>query len=291
MAAKEHSQRALALTSHIISMNPAHYTVWLYRASTLFALKFVLEDEVAWLNDVALNNQKNYQIWHHRQLLVDHLYPSMSSDRSKILELARSEIRFLTRMFAEDSKNYHVWSYRQYLVRKLDLFPSQCDNPSELGAIDKLIDEDVRNNSAWSHRFFVVFSDPGHTTAGSKATEPDPKVPAEILDREIRVAENAIWLAAQNQSPWNFLRGVLRKGGRDLRTEESFAEQFVKIGEGEGDDDVRSSHALDFLAEVWVEKGEGEKADKALRLLGDKYDGVRRNYWEWRRATVNEIKA
>jgi protein farnesyltransferase/geranylgeranyltransferase type-1 subunit alpha len=41
---------------------------------------------------------------------------------------------------------------------------------------------------------------------------------------------------------------------------------------------------------VWAEKGEGEKADRALRLLGEKYDGVRRNYWEWRRAAVG-VKA
>ncbi|KFY52185.1 hypothetical protein V497_08614 [Pseudogymnoascus sp. VKM F-4516 (FW-969)] len=289
MAAKEHSPRALELTSHIISMNPAHYTVWLYRASTLFALTFVLADELAWLNDVALNNQKNYQIWHHRQLLIDNLYPTISGDRAAVLKLAREEITFLTQMFAEDSKNYHVWSYRQYLVRKLDLFPSQCDDPSELGAVEKLIEEDVRNNSAWSHRFFIVFSDPGHSTEGSKATEVDPKVPAEILDREIRVAENAIYLAPQNQSPWNFLRGVLRKGGRKLATEEGFAGEFAKLG-GEREEEVKSSHALDFLADVWAEKGEGEKADRALRLLGEKYDGVRRNYWEWRRAAVG-VKA
>jgi protein farnesyltransferase/geranylgeranyltransferase type-1 subunit alpha len=291
MAAKEHSPRALELTSHIISMNPAHYTVWLYRASTLFALTFVLADELAWLNDVALNNQKNYQIWHHRQLLIDNLYPTISGDRAAVLKLAREEIAFLTQMFAEDSKNYHVWSYRQYLVRKLDLFPSQCNDPSELSAVEKLIEEDVRNNSAWSHRFFIVFSDPGHSTEGSKATEVDPKVPAEILDREIRVAENAIYLAPQNQSPWNFLRGVLRKGGRKLATEESFAGEFAKLGNGgDGEEEVKSSHALDFLADVWAEKGEGEKADRALRLLGEKYDGVRRNYWEWRRAAVG-VKA
>lgn len=291
MASKEHSPRALALTAHIISLNPAHYTVWLYRASTLFALTFALSDELAWLNDVALNNQKNYQIWHHRQLLIDHLYPTISSSRAQVLDLARSEIDFLTQMFAEDSKNYHVWSYRQYLVRKLDLFPSQCGDPAELGAVERLIEEDVRNNSAWSHRFFLVFSDPGNSTDGSKATEVDAKVPAGILDREVRVAENAIYLAPQNQSPWNFLRGVLRKGGRKLSTEEGFAGEFVKLG-GEGDDgeEVKSSHALDFLADVWAEKGEGEKADRALRLLGEKYDGVRRNYWEWRRAEVKGVK-
>ncbi|KFY09354.1 hypothetical protein V492_05512, partial [Pseudogymnoascus sp. VKM F-4246] len=142
MASKEHSPRALALTSHIISLNPAHYTVWLYRASILFTLTFSLATELSWLNDVALSNQKNYQIWHHRQLLIDHLYTSIASSRAEVLKLATSEIEFLTQMFAEDSKNYHVWSYRQYLVRKLDLFPSQCANPSELNAVERLIEED-----------------------------------------------------------------------------------------------------------------------------------------------------
>ncbi|OBT50079.1 hypothetical protein VE04_09421 [Pseudogymnoascus sp. 24MN13] len=269
MASKEHSPRALALTSHIISLNPAHYTVWLYRASTLFALTFVLTADLA--------------------LLIDNLYPTISAEREKVLKLAREEIAFLTQMFAEDSKNYHVWSYRQYLVRKLDLFPSQCQDPGELGAVERLIEEDVRNNSAWSHRFFLVFSDPGNSTEGSKATEVDPKIPAEILDREIRVAENAIYLAPQNQSPWNFLRGVMTNGGRELKSEEGFAGGFVKLGDEE--EEVRSSHALDFLADVWAEKGEKERADRALRLLGEKYDGVRRNYWEWRRAALGEVKA
>jgi len=44
----------------IITLNAAHYTVWLYRASTLFALNSSIPDELAWLNDIALDNQKNY---------------------------------------------------------------------------------------------------------------------------------------------------------------------------------------------------------------------------------------
>lgn len=282
MATKEHSQRVLDLTEHIISMNAAHYTVWLYRASTLFALNADIDQELNWVNEVALEHQKNYQIWHHRQLLIDHLYPGVSSDPTTLQELAESEIDFMTRMFDEDSKNYHVWSYRQYLVRKLNLF-----NDAELKSIETLLRTDVRNNSAWSHRFYVVFSDPKNTTPGSRATEHDPKIPDEIIDREIEFSKAATFEAPQNQSPWNYLRGVLRKGGRKLSSQECFASEFVKIPE-DGEEDIKSSHALDFLADVWVEEGKVEKADEALKLLGDKYDRIRKNYWDWRRGILKE---
>lgn len=280
MAAKEHSPRVLTLTEHIISLNPAHYTVWLYRASTLFSLQSSLTEELEWVNEVALENQKNYQIWHHRQLLIDHLIPTISPDAVKALE--ESERGFMTQMFEQDGKNYHVWSYRQYLCWKLDMF-----NETELRSIEDLLRRDVRNNSAWSHRFFVVFSDPKYATQGSKATEYDPKIPEGVLEREIEFGKAATFEAPQNQSPWNYLRGVLKKGGRDLASLEWFAGEFVKIGEGE-EEDVRSSHALDFLADVWIEKGENAKAVKALGLLGDKYDRVRKNYWDWKRAGLKE---
>ena len=284
MAVKEHSPRVLDLTEHIISMNAAHYTVWLYRASTIFALSSDIDQELIWVNGVALDNQKNYQIWHHRQILIDHLYPTLSSDPAALDALAKSEMAFMTQMFQEDSKNYHVWSYRQYLVRKLNLF-----NVDELRSIEVLLRSDVRNNSAWSHRFFVVFSDPSYCTPDSKATEPDPKVPDEILDREIEFAKAATFEAPQNQSSWNYLRGVLRKGGRKLSSLEWFAGEFVKIPD-DGEEDVKSSHALDFLADIWSEDGKVDQADEALRLLGDKYDRIRKNYWDWRRALLKEEK-
>jgi protein farnesyltransferase/geranylgeranyltransferase type-1 subunit alpha len=280
MAAKEHSPRVLTLTEHIISLNPAHYTVWLYRASTLFALSSSITEELEWVNEVALENQKNYQIWHHRQLLIDQLFPTLSPSALKSLE--ESERDFMTQMFDQDGKNSHVWSYRQYLCWKLNMF-----NETELRSIEDLLRKDVRNNSAWSHRFFVVFSDPKYATEGSKATEYDAKIPEGVLEREIEFGKAATFEAPQNQSPWNYLRGVLKKGGRKLGTLECFAGEFVKIGEGE-EEDVRSSHALDFLADAWAEKGENEKTDKALRLLGEKYDRVRKNYWEWRRGSLKE---
>lgn len=130
----------------------------LYRAQILTAISADLRAELDWLNETALAHQKNYQIWHHRQLVVDRL------------DSPEGETSFIAQMFAQDAKNYHVWSYRQWLVRRFALW-----DQGELEETDKLIGEDVRNNSAWNHRFFVV-----------NGNEKTPGVEDEkIRDREI----------------------------------------------------------------------------------------------------------
>lgn len=285
MAKKEYSPRCLRLTEHVISLNAAHYTVWLYRFSIIQALNIPLRDEIEWLNDVSMANLKNYQIWHHRRLLMDHYYPLLKSQPEEVEKLAKSEQAFLAQILAEDTKNYHVWSYRQYLVPKIGIF-----GESELQAAVALIDEDVRNNSAWAHRFFVVFSDPAYSTEGSLSTEHDPKVPAEIVDREIKFAQDKILLAPQNQSPWNYLRGVLAKGGRKMNSVEEFVGQFVSDIGDEEKEKVTSTHALEMMAEIHAEKGEKEKADMCLQRLGDKWDRIRLGYWQWRRQVTSAKK-
>ncbi|KAH6689003.1 prenyltransferase alpha subunit [Plectosphaerella plurivora] len=281
MAAEECSPRALRLTEHIIEMNPAHYTVWLYRFRVVQKLEIALDVEFKWLNGVSLEHLKNYQIWHHRQLLLDRAYAAVADQPDAVRKLAREESEFLRVMLEEDTKNYHVWSYRQYLVRRLGMW-----NAQELGATQSLIEDDVRNNSAWSHRFFLVFSDPNASTPGSYATEHDPAVPASVVDRELNYAREKTLIAPQNQAAWNYLRGVLVKGGRPLAEAEEFASQFAR-GVGEGDaEEVRSSHALDFLADVYVEKGEGDKAAACLDRLADKWDPVRAGYWKYRKQQI-----
>ncbi|KAI6248152.1 Protein farnesyltransferase/geranylgeranyltransferase type-1 subunit alpha [Erysiphe necator] len=283
MAVEEHSMRALALTAHIITLNPAHYTVWLYRTSIIKALNYSTTAELEWLNEIALQNQKNYQIWHHRQLLINHLYPSITKDPSAIEELILSETEFMEKMFEEDSKNYHVWSYRQFLARKLQLF-----NSRELSSVESLLKKDVRNNSAWSYRFFLVFSNPDYASASASSFEYDSNIPNEIIEREKMFAKAQVLEAPQNPCPWNYLRGVLRKGGQKLVDEEDWIDNFVVLDELNCVECklIKSSHALEFLADIWIEKCEYEKADDALRLLGDKYDRIRSNYWGWRRKFI-----
>lgn len=274
MAAEECSPRSLRLTEHVISMNPAHYTVWLYRFKIISTLKLPVPGEIEWLNEVALANLKNYQIWHHRQLLLDYYYPSIASDDETIKKLARTETHFINMMLEEDTKNYHVWSYRQYLVSKLGMW-----NVGELAATQNMIEDDVRNNSAWAHRFFVVFSDPAVSTPDSAATAHDPKVPGDIIDRELSYAKEKIQIAPQNQSGWNYLRGVLTKGGRKLSDVGEFAEQFVTDLGGETEK-VQSSHALDLLSEIYHQGGDSGKAKLCLQRLWEKWDPVREGYWK-----------
>lgn len=120
MAENEVSERALGLTEDLIAMNPAHYTVWIYRMRILKGLwvtskdaseeggaKIVevvddegavpnsdedddetlwnnVKEEIKWLDDVSFRNLKNYQIWHHRHALVDLLPPDPRLSTSSI---------------------------------------------------------------------------------------------------------------------------------------------------------------------------------------------------------------
>lgn len=320
MSTSEHSPRILHLTSHIISLNPAHYTVWLYRTQTLFALDSDLQRELEWLNEIALANQKNYQIWHHRQLIIDHLYPKEKQNTSeqddewntKTDALVKKEFAFMNEMLEEDSKNYHVWSHRQWFIRHLDLFSFSHSTHinSELDYTHNLITSDLRNNSAYSHRFFLVFNNPEYCTPDSKPTETDERLRTEkgkeIVDREIEWVKGWILEAPENASSWGYLRGILRKAGTPLSNMACFVSNFVDLGDDEDDkskesqgvkegkENIKSSHALEFMADIWSgDVGEGvvgggekrdlRRAERALGLLRGKYDPIRRNYWEWRR--------
>lgn len=285
MAAEECSPRCLRLTEHVISMNPAHYTVWLYRFKIIKSLGIPIPEEIEWLNEVALANLKNYQIWHHRQLVLDYYYPSIAADATAVKQLFRDEIQFINTMLDEDTKNYHVWSYRQHLVTKLGMW-----NVTELGATQNLIEDDVRNNSAWAHRFFLVFSDPSVHSPGVSATEHDPKVPASIIDREVDYTKGKIVIAPQSQSSWNYLRGVLAKGGRSVSDMVDFAEQFVS-DLGQDTENVTSSHALDLLADAYRQAGQIDKAKLCLRGLWEKWDPVREGYWKHREAELDSAGA
>ena len=259
MAANEYSPRVLALTEDLIDHNPAHYTVWLYRAQCLFALNADLRRELDWLNETALANQKNYQIWHHRNMLVDRLGS------------CEGETVFVERMLALDAKNYHVWSYRQWLMQRFDLWEQ-----GELEFTERMLEDDVRNNSAWNHRWYVINGREEQGVLGVM----DEK----IREREIEFAQRAIAKAPQNPSPWNYLRGIVRKSRMSVAGLKTFVVQYADLTEPHG---VRSSHALDLLADILAEEeGSKQQAREALDLLAQTYDPIRKNYWEYRKGLL-----
>lgn len=287
----------------------------IYRAKILFALNKDLKEEIEWLNKVSLKYLKNYQIWfvsgtaherlkskHPHSFLCRHHRQVLMSSREHFPTLPAQELDFLKEMFAQDSKNYHVWTYRHWLVRHFQLW----DTAREIQDVEALIDADVRNNSAWNHRFVLRF--------GPRTNEPDAGMPncsssgaekgrlsvvdEDMIDAELQYAQSKILLAPQNQSPWSYARGVLRAAGRPLAEWKEFASNFVtqKNEAGNGSDfAVKSSHAIEWLADVYAEqaktetkvestasRGLADEAVKMLTLLKDKYDPIRKNYWDYR---------
>ena len=259
MAANEYSPRVLVLTEDLIDMNPAHYTVWLYRAHCLFALNSDLKQELEWLNETALEHQKNYQIWHHRMLIVDKLGN------------CEGEAEFVEWMFEKDAKNYHVWSYRQWMVRRFGLWEI-----GELEFTERLLEKDVRNNSAWNHRWYVI--------NGREAEGVPGIMDKNIRGRETQFAKDAIAKAPQNQSPWNYLRGIVRKSSVPLASLKGFVSEYASV---EQPDAIRSIHALNLMADILAEEEDSkQQAAVALDMLAQKYDPIRKNYWEYRKGML-----
>ncbi|KAJ3336297.1 CAAX geranylgeranyltransferase alpha subunit [Kappamyces sp. JEL0680] len=210
----EYSSRVLQLTAEILEENASHYTVWFglpgtdlrkYRTDCIKALAQPLADEWAWLNEMAQDNPKSYQIWHARRALMEQATTPMA------------ELSFINSLLAEDSKNYHAWAYRQWVVSTFSLWDW------ELQDIERLIQEDVRNNSAWNQRFFVVNN------------RPSPVFDDSVLIGELEYALKWIDMAASNESPWNYLQGVLTLGSRSLQ---DFPKVVARI-QAYADDQVR----------------------------------------------------
>lgn len=200
MLAEEYSERTLLLTDHVIGLVPGHYTVWQYRLQIVKLLGKDILQELSWCDDVLLENQKNYQIWHYRQCVIEHYCASHDFDASV-------EYAIIDTMLVEDNKNYHVWSYRKWLVQRFDLF-----NLRELQFVDHMLTVDVRNNSAWNHRFLLM--------SHNNALE---------LEKEIQFCSKAIALLPQNALAWNYLQGLLNSKHTPLLTISPLVAQYRDV--------------------------------------------------------------
>ncbi|EGW30969.1 uncharacterized protein SPAPADRAFT_142820 [Spathaspora passalidarum NRRL Y-27907] len=260
MQQEEYSERALALTEKGIDLLASHYTTWIYRFNILKHLNKDMLEELDWCEQVALDNEKNYQIWNYRQLIIGNC---IKFDPHR-------EYPIMKAMLDSDPKNHHVWSYRKWLVEKFDLYHDE----KELEFIEKAITSDLRNNSAWSHRFFLKFS--------RKLLTDD-----ETIENEIDYVKSAIAKSPQNPSTWNYLLGIFDKFDRDLPELEGFCLQFVDLK----DDSVKSSFALETLAKIYKLQKKYDDSIKVYDLLKDKYDPIRSNYWKYEVSRVESLKA
>ncbi|KAI5969268.1 RAM2 [Candida margitis] len=247
MQKKEYSPRALYLTELGIEQLASHYTTWIYRFKILQNLPNTnYYDELDWCEQVALDNEKNYQIWNYRQLIINEITKGEESGVENRFNPHR-EFPILEAMLDSDPKNHHVWSYRKWLVEKFDLF----NDEKEQIFVDQAINADTLNNSAWSHRFFLSF--------GNKDAVVDP----ELFNREVDYVKDKIKQCPQNASSWNYLTGIYDKYDMDLVDLEGFATNFVDLDAKQ----VKSSFALELLGRINKQANNEEKADAYCKLL------------------------
>uniref|UniRef100_A0A8C4R9X4 Protein farnesyltransferase/geranylgeranyltransferase type-1 subunit alpha n=1 Tax=Eptatretus burgeri TaxID=7764 RepID=A0A8C4R9X4_EPTBU len=252
MKQDERSERALNLTTDVIALNSANYTLWHYRRQILLTLKKDLREELLFVQEMIEDQPKNYQVWHHRKLLVEWL-----KDPSE-------ELAFCAEILKQDAKNYHAWQHRQWVLQEFYLWQD------ELEYVEALLQDDLRNNSAWNERHFVI----SHTTGFEDS---------DVIDREVAYTFEMIKKVPNNESAWNYLRGVLEEKG--LAHYPGLEEQVKKVNNTGG----KSSYLLGFLVDLYEDQLESEcctdceqTLQQALQLckeLAEVVDIIRSEYW------------
>lgn len=260
VAAKEHSPRALELTKEVIARNGASVFGWNYRWCCLLAMGSDLIEELGYLNGLSEKFPKNYQIWQHRRLVVGKLGASYS----------QPEIEVTAKVLENDCKNYHAWSHRQWVVRTFGLWDAALDFCTEL------IRQDVRNNSAWNERHFVL------TRGGDNKANLE-----QVRDLEIEFTADKIRLAPDNESAWNYFRGLAC--GNLLSSLPAFKQVPTEILESVPE----CSLALSLLADVLEEEAQSDSLTEDQKSFARAHvqelweqliriDPMRTRYWCWR---------
>lgn len=205
MAENEVSERALGLTEDLIAMNPAHYTVWIYRMRILKGLwhtdsidtadgtaKIVevkddeatpaetdeidetlwnhVKEEIKWLDEVSFRNLKNYQIWHHRHALADLLPPDPST--------------VTTPETVQSALSTFIASEQTFLAQILSL--------------------DTKNYHVWSYRQWLCTRFPSFLLPCPSTTFPTPSIASTYQTHsEIAAMNTMITEDVHNNSAWS----------------------------------------------------------------------------------------
>jgi protein farnesyltransferase/geranylgeranyltransferase type-1 subunit alpha len=204
--------------------------------------------ELQFCDDLALVQQKNYQVWHHRQTCVSHLGEGVRE----------RDLSFCARMLEDDSKNYHVWSYRQAAVLRYGAFVE------EEAFTRHMIEKDVRNNSAWNERFWVV---------GQLGWLQDPAA----CKREVEFALEKARKAPSNESPWLFIRGISRFHPVDIEQLQHLAAQWVLCIP------VRA-----LIVHLCEHQNRLDEALRVCRECEGQVDPIHAKFWKYKAAAIEK---
>lgn len=77
----------------------------MYRRDILKALNKNLTDELQYVEEMIYSNPKNYQVWHHRRVIVERF------------QHGEGELEVTEAVLKLDAKNYHAWQHRQWAIK------------------------------------------------------------------------------------------------------------------------------------------------------------------------------
>jgi len=259
LKSNEHSERALKLVTDAITLNAANYTVWHFRRILLKSLGKNLQDELQYITNVIRKQPKNYQVWYHRGIIVQWLNDPTG------------ELVFIDEMLNEDAKNYHCWQHRQLVLNHFKLWDSEVDYTTTL------ICKDIRNNSAWNQRYYAVTNTTGFVD--------------NVVHEEIDFCKDIINKAPNNESVWNYLKGVLTaSGGLD---QFGYLKDYF---EGKLQEGMDSPYLLSFLIDYYDEclekKFDSLFAQRAISLcntMATDVDCIRKEYWFYIKRTIESL--
>lgn len=147
---------------------------------------------------------------------------------------------------------------------------------SELKFTGKFLDEDVRNNSAWNQRFFIM--------------KQRGKVDFFLVKKELSYAIEKIKLAFDNESSFNYLRGLLTHFS-GLKKLPQYAEFMSFIHNQFYEKHNHSRHLLAILIDAKIEMilefyegNEMIQTAKVLQLcnlMAQRCDTIRKSYWNF----------
>jgi protein farnesyltransferase/geranylgeranyltransferase type-1 subunit alpha len=256
LKADEKSLRSLRLTKEVISINAASYTAWHFRRLVLVAVGGDLAADRAWLDKMASENPKNYQLWYHRRWVVD------------LLQDPSAELAFTAAVLEQDSKNYHAWAHRQWVLSSYGLWAGELD------WIDAMLQQDRRNNSAWNQRYFVV-------------SHCDDLTLRDVRQREIDYAWSWIRKSPNNQSPWSYLSAMIKD--RDIDAD--FPELRAQLEEA-ALKWVTCPHVLSLLIDLAEQRPSPARLLSALdhaTALATRLAPVHEKYWHYRAAHLQQL--
>ncbi|XP_072705352.1 geranylgeranyl transferase type-2 subunit alpha isoform X1 [Ciconia boyciana] len=183
---------ALALTGAVLAANPDVGTCWNLRRCALppDPADWV-PGELAFVGGCLGVNPKSYGAWHHRGWVLR---------RAPAPPPAPAERALCDRLLAADPRNFHAWEHRRALA-------AEEDPEAELAFAGALLSRDFSNFSAWHHRGRLLA--PARTPASAGGG--GGTLPAQRLQTELELVQNAVFTDPNDQSAWVYLRCILSR--------------------------------------------------------------------------------